>query len=77
MHSGCCLNIRGNVDGDASDDINIADLTYLVAYMFKNGPAAPCVDEGNINGLGEIDITDVTRLVGYMFKSGPPPADCP
>ena len=30
----CCLNERGNVDGDINDEVNIADLLYLVEYSF-------------------------------------------
>jgi PKD repeat protein len=74
--SGCCENYRGNVNGDVLDEIDIADLTFLVSYMFKSGPIPPCEAEGNINGIGDIDIADVTYLVSFMFKSGPPPATC-
>ncbi len=72
---GCCIGIRGNVNDLA--DVDIADLTYLVAFMFKGGPAPPCYDEGNVNGLADIDIADLTYLVNYMFKSGPAPVACP
>ena len=34
----CCVN-RGNVDGEGG--INVADLTYLVDYLFFEGPAPP------------------------------------
>ncbi|MEW5993783.1 MAG: hypothetical protein AB1744_05225 [Candidatus Zixiibacteriota bacterium] len=43
----CCNHdgIRGNVDGivGPGGPIDVADLTYLVAYLFQGGPApAPC-----------------------------------
>ncbi len=75
--SSCCLGIRGNVTGDGQDQIDIADLTFLVGYMFKSGEMPPCLDEANIDGIGGIDVADLTYLVAYMFKSGPDPAACP
>jgi hypothetical protein len=73
----CCNAIRGNINDDPAQTIDISDLTFLVGYMFKSGPEPPCVEEGNVNGQGDIDISDLTYLVGYMFKSGPEPALCP
>ena len=76
---GCCIGTRGNIDGSTSEEIDILDLTYLVAYMFKHGPEPPCLDEANVDGSGNgsIDILDLTYLVTYMFKSGSAPAACP
>jgi hypothetical protein len=51
---------------------DIADLTYLVYYMFQSGPPPVYYNLGNVNGVGTIDIADLTYLVAYMFKSGPP-----
>ena len=72
-----CCQLRGNVNGDPGMSIDIADVTYLVAYAFKGGPPPPCDEEGNVNAVGGIDIADVTFLVGYAFKSGPAPPACP
>ena len=73
----CCLGQRGNVDGDAGDQITISDLVYLVDYMFTGGPAPPCFEEADIDGSGVIDINDLVHLVDFMFTFGFPPADCP
>jgi len=76
--TGCCLGMRGNVDGDPGETIDISDLVYLVDYMFVSGPEPPCFDEANINGDSQpdIDISDLVHLVDYMFTGGPPPSDC-
>ncbi len=77
----CCLN-RGNVDGiiGVGGPVDVADLTYLVTYLFKSGPAPPCEEEGNADGIvgvgGPIDVADLTYLVAYLFKSGPAPPPC-
>jgi hypothetical protein len=59
----------------------VADLTYLVAYLFQGGPVPACIDEGNVDGLtgpaGDIDVADLTYLVSYLFQGGPAPAACP
>ncbi|MBU8934060.1 MAG: hypothetical protein KOO62_08625 [candidate division Zixibacteria bacterium] len=77
-HDLCCIPpIRGNVDYDLLDEINIADLTYLVSYLFTGGPPPPCFEEADIDGSGEINIADLTHLVSYLFSGGQPPWPCP
>jgi hypothetical protein len=73
----CCIGIRGNVDGDPDDIVDISDLVYLVDYMFSDGPAPPCPNEADIDPNEAVDISDLVYLVDYMFSGGPPPADCP
>jgi hypothetical protein len=73
----CCRGIRGNANGDAGDQTNVADVTYLVVYLFQSGPPPPCFDEGNVNGSGGINVGDLTYLVEYLFQGGPPPPACP
>lgn len=78
---GCCEGCRGNIDGDSSDAVDIADLVYLVGFMFTGGPSLPCLDEGDINPIawpdGSLDISDLVALVTYMFQGGPAPGPCP
>jgi len=71
----CCCETRGNVDGDG--DINVADLTYLVGYLFQGGPPAPCPEEGNVDGIGGINVADLTYLVNFLFRGGDSPPPCP
>ncbi len=77
----CCVE-RGNVDGiiGVGGPIDVADLTYLVSYLFKSGPEPPCLEEGNADGIvgvgGPIDVADLTYLVAYLFKNGPAPPPC-
>lgn len=75
---GCCINIRGNADGDAEDRVNVADLTALVAQLFRGAAPADCPEEANVNGEGGPgpNIADITYLVNFLFKGGPPPAPC-
>ncbi|HWR81831.1 MAG TPA: hypothetical protein VN285_00860 [Candidatus Deferrimicrobium sp.] len=74
----CCVGDRGNVDGDVNDLVNVADLTYLVSFLFTGGPEPPCESEANIDGdvNNRINVADLTYLVGFMFAGGPPPPPC-
>ncbi|KAA3633335.1 MAG: hypothetical protein DWP97_09390, partial [Calditrichaeota bacterium] len=74
---GCCTGIRGNVDNDPGDLIDIADLVYLVAYSFGGGPAPVCIEEADVDASGGLDIGDIVYIVSYSFGGGPAPLACP
>lgn len=69
-----CCQVRGNANG--AGVVNVADLTYLVNFLFKAGPPPPCLEEGDINNSGTIIVSDLTYLVNYLFKAGAPPPAC-
>jgi hypothetical protein len=75
----CCVNSRGNVDDDANDQINVADLTYLVDYLFRGGPPPQCTEEANVDGdvNEQVNVADLTYLVDFLFRGGPAPPACP
>ena len=75
----CCLGTRGNVDGDPDDQINVSDLTRLVAFLFAGDDILACPAEANITGdpVGDITIVDLTTLVAYLFAGGALLPDCP
>ena len=72
--SCCAPPIRGDVNGDATE--NVSDLTYLVAYLFQSGPEPPCVDEGDVDASTAINVSDLTYLVAFLFTGGNPPQPC-
>ena len=75
----CCRNLTGNFDYDRWDDVNIADLTDLVAYMFSGGAEPYCYEEADVDPTGApgINVSDLTSLVAYLFTGGEAPAPCP
>ncbi len=75
--SGCCVGVRGNINGDTTEEPNISDMTYLVSFLFSGGPEPPCFEEGDVNADLSINISDMTYLVSYLFSGGPSPAMCP
>lgn len=73
----CCIGMRGNINGDADEQVDINDLVYLVTYMFQEGPAPLCLEEADVDGDGSgPNVSDLIYLVTYMFSSGPAPAGC-
>ncbi len=81
-----CLDINCPISccrlaGDANHDEvgpDIADLVFMVNYMFNGGAPPPCPEEIDVNGDMNIgDIADLVYLVNYMFSGGPPPVPCP
>jgi hypothetical protein len=72
----CCAGTRGNVNADEYDRCDIADLIYLVTYMFSGGPESDCFKEADIDASGSINVADLTFLVSYMFSGGFPPQPC-
>jgi hypothetical protein len=63
-------------DADMQMGINIADLTFLVAYLFQDGPAPAPIEAGETDGVLGVNVADVTYLVAYLFQDGPLPI-CP
>jgi len=63
-------------DVNCNQQVTIADVVYLIIYLFKSG-APPCVHLriGDVNCDGKVEIGDVIYLIRYLFKSGQPPGD--
>ncbi|MBD3332877.1 hypothetical protein GF356_08500 [candidate division GN15 bacterium] len=67
--------ICGDIDGDGSGP-NVADVTYLVGFLFNSGPPPPVMDAADVNGDGQgPNVSDLTFLVQYLFGDGTTP-DC-
>ncbi len=65
-HGDDCCVLRGDVD-DNGGVINIADLVYLVSYLFQGGPPPPCMEQADLNSDGEVNVADVTRFIDCIF----------
>jgi len=64
--------IRGDVDDNMT--VDLADLTYLISYMFFHGPAPKYPESANVNSDGRVNVADIVFLVRYIFSGGPEPA---
>lgn len=57
----------GDIDGSGSLPMNIADLVYLVDWMFSGGPSPICPQSADCNGDSSADIADLVCWVDWMF----------
>jgi hypothetical protein len=64
-------SLRGDLTGD--EQVNIADVIYLVNYLFKGGsaPEQPLSADANCDGI--VDLGDLIYLIDYLYKKGPKP----
>jgi len=60
-------------DANADGSFTVADVVYLVNYLFKGGPVAKPYEAGEANCDGKVTVSDVVYLVNYLFKGGPVP----
>ena len=61
--------------GDVNHDgrVNIQDITFLINYLYKGGPAPSVLNDADANGDCRINIQDITYLIRYLYQSGASP----
>jgi hypothetical protein len=64
----------GNINGD--DNVNIFDITYLISFLYLEGPAPNPMNAADVNGDMAINIFDITYLITFLYLEGPEP-NCP
>jgi hypothetical protein len=59
--------------GDLNDDANIDfdDYTYLINYMFHNGPAP--IGDADMDECGSVNMGDAWYLIQHLWVAGDPP----
>jgi PKD repeat protein len=73
-------NIAGEVgligvcgDADNNSAVNILDITYLISYLYKDGPEPESMWAADPDGNGMVNILDITYLISFLYKDGPDP----
>ncbi|NMC43983.1 MAG: hypothetical protein GYA46_08685, partial [candidate division Zixibacteria bacterium] len=71
------IRVLSFMRGDANSDlkVDIADVTYIIDYVFRQGPSPLLPDAADANFDTDVNVTDALYLVNYIFKHGPPPAN--
>jgi hypothetical protein len=61
--------------GDVTSDqkVDVADVVYLINYMFIGGPPPSPLKVGDVNRDCVVDIEDAIYLIKYLFLNGPSP----
>jgi hypothetical protein len=76
---GCEVMMVGHTSGDVDGDgaVSIVDATYLINFLYENGPVPkPRVEVADVNSSGDVNILDIIYLLRYLFMNGPKPS-CP
>jgi len=63
-------------DSNGDETVNILDITSLINYLYKGGPAPDPIEAADVNNDGTVNILDITYLINYLYRGGPEP-DCP
>ncbi len=66
-----CTYICGDVNNDGG--IDLLDITFLIAYLYKEGPVPDSLWAADPDGNEIINILDITYLISFLYKSGPEP----
>jgi len=66
----CIYVLRGDANRD--EEVTIADVVYMVNYIFKSDFAPDPLCVADVNCDGEVDVRDIVYLINYLFKDGPP-----
>jgi len=80
LHLGHCCFACDCYPGDPNGTavINALDITYLINYLYKHGPAPVpyplCSGDANCDCV--INALDITYLINFLYKHGPAPCDC-
>jgi hypothetical protein len=64
--------------GDANSDgtLNIFDATFLISYLYMEGPPPDPLHAADVNHDDTVNIFDITYLISYLYMEGPEP-ECP
>jgi hypothetical protein len=69
-----CPSNTGDANGDGH--ITIADVVYLINYLYKGGPPPHPLWTGDANGNCAVEAADPVYLINYLMKHGPTPICC-
>lgn len=69
--SDVCEFIWGNADDNEKS--NILDVTYIISYLYKGGPAPDPIERADSDGIGGINILDISHQISYLYKGGAAP----
>jgi hypothetical protein len=62
-------------DANADGNVTIADVVYIINYLFRAGPEPIPLETGDVDGNNETVISDAVYLVIYLFRAGNPPVN--
>jgi len=62
-------------DVNADERVDLADVIYLINYLFRNGPLPSPLESADVNCDDLIDVADVVHLINYLYQGGSSPCE--
>ena len=69
--SPSCCSIPGDANSDGK--VNIADVQFVISWLFLGGASPSCCAEATANGDDKLNIADVVYVISWLFSGGPDP----
>jgi outer membrane protein assembly factor BamB len=60
-------------DADNSGGLNLLDATFIINYLYKNGPEPDYMGAADADGSGGVNLLDATCIINYLYKNGSKP----
>jgi len=70
--SSALFDPRKSGDANGDGNIQLADIIFLVNYIFKGGNPPDPLAFGDLNCDLKVNLGDIIHLVNFVFKGGPP-----
>lgn len=74
-HGGGGFEVRAVGDTNGDGLIDVADIVFLVDYLYRNGEPPDPVEIGDVNCNDVVNVGDLVYLFSYLYRGGPAP-DC-
>ena len=63
-------------DPDGNGLVNILDITYLINFLYKDGPPPVSLPDSDVNSDDTVNVLDITAIINYLYMGGPE-LNCP
>jgi hypothetical protein len=67
----CAIWICGDVNDDTK--INLLDVSYIIASLYRGGPKPDPIQSADVNGDGKMNLLDVSYIINFLYRHGPVP----
>lgn len=67
--------LNTHLAGDANGDgvVELADVVFLLNYLYRSGPAPDPLAAGDPNDDCVVELGDLVYLINYLYQGGPAP----
>jgi aminopeptidase N len=63
--------LAGDIDNNG--DVDLLDATFLINYLYRNGPNPDVPNQADPDASCTINILDASHLISYLYREGPEP----